>query len=51
MLIVKKKRIEYLRSIWGKPIDKFRNLDLIASYHNLLIPEENELNVDKKNLG
>jgi len=48
MFSFKKKRINYLRSIWGKQIDRFRNLDLIASYHNLLNTKENESFVDDK---
>ncbi len=46
--IKKKKRINTLRSIWGKQIDKHRNFDLIASYHNMLDSEGNELFVDGK---
>jgi len=48
MFSLKKKRIEYLRSVWGKPIDKHRDIDLIASYHNLLDFEGTESIVDKK---
>jgi len=44
----KKKLIKYLRNIWGKPIDKYRDLDLIASYHNMLNQKWNETTVDKK---
>lgn len=35
MFLLKKKRIEYLRSIWGKQIEKHRNYDLISSYYDL----------------
>jgi len=38
MISSKKKQIKYLRSQWGKSVDKFRNIDLIAAYHNLLSP-------------
>lgn len=48
MFTTKKKRVEYLRRVWGKPVDKFRDIDLIASYHNLLNPEEDNSIVDKK---
>jgi len=44
----KKKRIEYLRSIWGKQIDKYRNFDLISSYYNLLSEKNNKEFVDEK---
>ncbi|HLP15235.1 MAG TPA: hypothetical protein VK470_03190, partial [Bacteroidota bacterium] len=44
----KKKRIEQLRSSWGKQIDKYRNLDLIASYHRMATPAGSELFVDPK---
>ena len=32
----KKKRVAYLRSIWGKSLDKYRDFDLIALYHNMI---------------
>lgn len=48
MFLLKKKRIEYLRSIWGKQIDKHRNYDLISSYYNLLVDEKSEEYVDGK---
>lgn len=48
MLFLKKKRIEYLRSVWGKQINKYRDIDLIASYHKLLNPKGNESIVDEK---
>lgn len=48
MFLFKKKRIEYLRSIWGKQIDKHRNYDLISSYYNLLAKKSDEEFVDDK---
>lgn len=48
MFLKKKKRIKYLRDIWGKSIDKFRNFDLIGSYHSLLKSKSNEEYVDDK---
>ena len=48
MLSLKKKRTKYLRSIWGKQIDRFRNLDLIASYHNLIDTKGKETFIDEK---
>lgn len=48
MFTTKKKRREFLRRVWGKPVDKFRDLDLIASYHNLLSPAEDNSIVDEK---
>lgn len=47
MLSLKKKRIRYLRSIWGKQVNKYRNLDLIASYHNMLKSDNDEYFVDE----
>lgn len=48
MFRFKKKRIEYLRSIWGKQIDKHRNYDLISSYYDLLeVKSDNEFVDDK----
>jgi len=43
-----KRRIEYLRSTWGKTSNKYRNMDLISNYHNLLKHEENKDFVDEK---
>lgn len=43
-----KKKLKYLKKLWGKPIDKHRNFDLIASYHNLLDPEGIKSTVDEK---
>jgi DNA mismatch repair ATPase MutS len=48
MFLLKKKRIEYLRSIWGKQIDKHRNYDLISSYYDLLAKNRDEEFVDDK---
>ncbi len=48
MLLLKKKRIEYLRSIWGKQIDKHRNYDLISSYYDLLELKSDDEFVDDK---
>jgi len=35
MFFNKKKKVEEFRKQWGKPIDRFRNFDLIAVYHQL----------------
>ena len=43
-----KKKIEYLRSIWGKQIDKHRNYDLISSYYDLLAKKGDDEFVDDK---
>ena len=48
MFFLKKKRLEYLRSIWGKQIDKYRDINLIASYQKLLYPKEDKSIVDEK---
>ena len=48
MFLLKKKRIENLRSIWGKQIDKHRNYDLISSYYNLLTDKIDKRFVDDK---
>ncbi len=48
MFLLKKKRIRYLRSIWGKQIDKYRNYDLISSYYDLLEMNGDEEFVDDK---
>lgn len=48
MFLFNKKRIEYLRSIWGKQIDKHRNYDLISSYYDLLPKKTDDEFVDDK---
>jgi DNA mismatch repair ATPase MutS len=48
MFPFKKKRVTFLRSIWGRQINKHRNLDLIASYHNMLESKGKESFVDEK---
>ncbi len=51
MLSKKKKRIKYLRSVWGKEIEKYRNFDLISAFHNLKIDSgdrDEETFVDEK---
>lgn len=48
MLISKKKRLEYLRSIWGKSIEKHRNFDFISYYHDLIDKEPKEQFIDNK---
>lgn len=48
MFLLKKKRIEYLRSIWGKQIEKHRNYDLISSYYALMKKKSDEEFVDDK---
>jgi len=44
----KKKKLKYLRSQWGKNIDRFRNIDLISIYHNNIISKDSEDFVDDK---
>ena len=44
----KKKKLKYLRSQWGKNIDRFRNIDLISIYHNNIISKDSEDFVDCK---
>ncbi len=44
----KKKKLKYLRDQWGKPIEKHRNLELIASYHNMLKSNSSDSFVDDK---
>ena len=48
MFTFKKKKIEYLQNIWGKQVDKYRNFDMIASYHNLIKSQSNNIFVDEK---
>lgn len=48
MFLLKKKRIEYLRNVWGKQVDKHRNYDLISSYYDLLAEKSDDEFVDDK---
>jgi len=48
MFSSKRKKIEHFRSTWGKPLDKYRNLDLIGSYHTLLQKPGSDSTVDEK---
>ncbi|MCF8355853.1 MAG: hypothetical protein K9H48_15480 [Melioribacteraceae bacterium] len=48
MLNRKQKKIEKLREDWGKPILKFRDYDLISSYHELLMHDKQSDFVDDK---
>lgn len=48
MFSVKKKRINLLRSQWGKPVDKYRNFDLITSYHAMAAESGNGPFVDSR---
>ena len=48
MFTFKKKKIEYLQNIWGKQVDKYRIFDMIASYHNLIKSQSNNIFVDEK---
>jgi len=45
----RKKKLETLRKNWAKPIDKFRNFDLISMFHKTISaePNENEIVDDK----
>ncbi len=46
--ILKKKKVEHLKSQWGKPIDRFRNFDLISIYHNNVVSKSSQNFVDEK---
>ena len=48
MLLKKNKKLKYLRSQWGKKIDRYRNIDLISIYHNNIILKDSENFVDGK---
>ncbi len=48
MFSKKKKRIRYLRSVWGKEIEKYRNIDLISAFHNLKNNGDKEELIDEK---
>ncbi len=39
MLPNRKKKLELLRNNWAKPIDKFRNFDLISLFHETIAPK------------
>lgn len=43
-----KKKNELLRKNWGKPIIRYRDMELIANYHNSLPKESDENLVDNK---
>jgi hypothetical protein len=51
LFLKKKKRIEYLRVIWGKQIDKYRNFDLISSYHAMIAHSMDAPFVDPQTWG
>ena len=51
MFFTQKKRIEHLRAIWGRRIDKYRNFDLIASYHTMAASPDDEQCVDPQTWG
>lgn len=44
----KNKKLENLKKIWGKQIEKHRNFDLISSYHRLLQTDISKSVVDDK---
>lgn len=48
MSLSRKNRISYLKSIWGKSLDKHRNFELISSYHKMVHPKRDEQIVDEK---
>ena len=48
MIFNKKKKLEAIRSRWGKPIERFRNLDLISVYHDIISKYDDGNYVDKK---
>jgi DNA mismatch repair ATPase MutS len=41
IFFIKKKRIQHLRSVWGKEINKHRNFELISSFHKLSLSHSN----------
>ncbi len=43
-----KKRIKHLENIWGKEIERYRNFDLIAFYHNYKKQNSNAKYVDER---
>ena len=44
----RKKKLQHIRNIWSKQIDKYRNIDLIALYHCMLVCSDDESMVDEK---
>ena len=46
--MTKKKKIEYLRNLWGKPTEKYRNFDLIELYYVNSVAESGNDIVDNK---
>ena len=44
----KEKKISYIKNIWAKPLEKYRDFDLISSYHNLLEYNVTDAIVDEK---
>lgn len=44
----KKKKLKYLRSQWGKEIDRYRNIDLISIYHRNIVPKDPDEFVDER---
>ncbi|MEN8194794.1 MAG: hypothetical protein ABFS12_18380 [Bacteroidota bacterium] len=48
MLSNKKKKLKYLRSQWGKQVERFRNFDLISIYHTNVVSKPSNNIVDEK---
>ena len=48
MFSYRKKKLQHIRNIWSKQIDKYRNIDLIALYHCMLVCSDDESMVDEK---
>jgi DNA mismatch repair ATPase MutS len=48
MFSSKKKKLQHIRDIWPKQIDKYRNFDLIALYHRLLDHSNDKSSIDEK---
>jgi DNA mismatch repair ATPase MutS len=44
----KNKKLKYLRSQWGKEIDRYRNIDLISIYHRNIVPKDQDEFVDER---
>ncbi|HKI78812.1 MAG TPA: hypothetical protein VKA26_09745 [Ignavibacteriaceae bacterium] len=48
MFFNKKKILKEIREAWGKPVERFRNLDLIVHYHNVVLKTDDEEIIEDK---
>ena len=48
MLFGKKKKLESLRKQWGKPVDRYRNFDMISAYHDIVSSKYKDEYIDDK---